>query len=94
MNFGRNKPDLDGAPLDVDGVPLKASEFDGVPIRSVDVDGVPLKDVDLDGVPLSGDSIDGKPSEFLRLALLISLLLPEAEGIFQFFVCVQQLQSE
>ena len=60
------KADLDGAPLDVDGVPLKAPDLDGVPIRSVDIDGVPLKSVDIDGVPLSGDSIDGTPSEFFR----------------------------
>lgn len=50
-----NKDDLDGAPLDIDGVPIK----------SKDMDGVPLKEVDIDGMPLSTDDIDGMPSKFL-----------------------------
>lgn len=54
-SFSKNNDDLDGAPLDVDGVP----------IRSKDIDGVPLKPVDIDGVPLSGDDIDGMPSKYL-----------------------------
>lgn len=65
-SFGKTKADLDGAPLDVDGVPLKAPDFDGVPIRSVDIDGVPLKSVDIDGVPLSSDDIDGAPMDSKR----------------------------
>ena len=65
-SFGTKKADLDGAPLDLDGVPFKSLDLDGVPIKSIDVDGVPLKDVDLDGVPLSADSIDGTPSEYFE----------------------------
>lgn len=56
-SFGSSKDDLDGAPLDVDGVPIK----------SKDMDGVPLKEIDIDGVPLSGDDIDGLPSKFVRM---------------------------
>ncbi|XP_020630769.1 U2 snRNP-associated SURP motif-containing protein-like [Orbicella faveolata] len=52
-SFGSTKDDLDGAPLDVDGVPIK----------SKDMDGVPLKQIDIDGVPLSGDDIDGMPMD-------------------------------
>ncbi|KAJ7390317.1 U2 snRNP-associated SURP domain-containing protein [Desmophyllum pertusum] len=52
-SFSRNKDDLDGAPLDIDGVLIKAK----------DMDGVPLKQVDLDGVPLTGDDIDGMPMD-------------------------------
>lgn len=63
-SFGE-RPDLDGAPLDVDGAPLKAPDFDGVPVRSVDIDGVPLTSADIDGVPFSRDSLDGTQSEWL-----------------------------
>ena len=56
-SFGSNKDDLDGAPLDVDGVPIK----------SKDMDGVPLRQIDIDGVPLSGDDIDGMPSKFVYM---------------------------
>lgn len=56
-SIGNSKDDLDGAPLDVDGVPIK----------SKDMDGVPLKEIDIDGVPLSGDDIDGLPSKFVRM---------------------------
>ncbi|KAK2573566.1 U2 snRNP-associated SURP motif-containing protein [Acropora cervicornis] len=57
-SFGK-KPDLDGAPLDVDGAPLQAADVDGVPIRSVDIDGVPLTSTDIVGVPFSRDGLDG-----------------------------------
>lgn len=60
-NFGSNKDDLDGAPLDVDGVPIK----------SKDMDGVPLKQIDIDGVPLSGDDIDGMPSTFVWVCVRV-----------------------
>lgn len=57
-SFGK-KPDLDGAPLDVDVAPLKAADVDGVPIQSVDIDGVPLTSADIVGVPFSRDGLDG-----------------------------------
>ena len=60
-SFGSSKDDLDGAPLDVDGVPIK----------SKDMDGVPLKQIDIDGVPLSGDDIDGMPSKFVCMIIII-----------------------
>ena len=59
-SFGSSK-DLDGAPLDVDGVPIK----------SKDMDGVPLKQIDIDGIPLSGDDIDGMPSKFVCIIIII-----------------------
>lgn len=70
-SFGK-KPDLDGAPLDVDGAPLQAADVDGVPIRSVDIDGVPLTSTDIVGVPFSRDGLDGTQSEWL-LALQYQL---------------------
>lgn len=82
--------DIDGVPLDVDGVPLKAPDFDGVPIKSMDVDGVPLKAADIDGVPLSGSSnIDGVPSEyrprssldFIAVKCMIIWLMVEVLGM-------------
>ena len=60
-SLSRNKDDLDGAPLDIDGVP----------IRPKDMDGVPLKQIDIDGVPLSGDDIDGTPSKFLSACVSV-----------------------
>lgn len=66
-SFGK-KPDLDGAPLDVDGAPLKAADVDGVPIQSVDIDGVPLTSADIVGVPFSRDGLDGTQSEWLLVS--------------------------
>ncbi|XP_068686027.1 U2 snRNP-associated SURP motif-containing protein-like [Montipora foliosa] len=65
---GKMKADVDGAPLDVDGVPLKAVDLDGVPIRSVDIDGVPLSSTDIDGSPLTRDDIDGTPVNNKKMA--------------------------
>ena len=62
--FTESKADLDGKPLDIDGLPIKSSDVDGVPIRSSDMDGFPIKQTDIDGVPLSSDDIDGKPSKW------------------------------
>lgn len=61
--FTERKADLDGKPLDIDGLPLKSSDVDGVPIGSSDMDGFPIKPMDIDGVPLSSDDIDGKPMD-------------------------------
>ncbi|XP_015749110.1 PREDICTED: U2 snRNP-associated SURP motif-containing protein-like [Acropora digitifera] len=66
-SFGK-KPDLDGAPLDVDGAPLQAADVDGVPIRSVDIDGVPLTSADIVGVPFSRDGLDGTQMDSKKAA--------------------------
>lgn len=57
-SFASNKDDLDGAPLGVDGVPIKLKDT---------VDGFPLKHIDFDRVPLSGDDVDGMPSKFVSM---------------------------
>ena len=67
--YGKTAADLDGAPLDIDGLPIKAQDLDGVPIRSSDVDGAPLKEIDLDGIPLSAEDIDGMPSKSMLSVL-------------------------
>lgn len=55
-SFGSNEDDLHGAPLGVDGAPIKLKDT---------VEGFPLKQIHLDRVPLSGDVIDGMPSKFV-----------------------------
>ena len=64
--------DVDGVPLDLDGVPLRADQsLDGVPFRGGQggFDGVPLNSGDLDGVPLATADIDGVPSKYACAAL-------------------------
>ncbi|EDO34857.1 predicted protein [Nematostella vectensis] len=49
---------VDAAIADVDGLPLN---LDGVPLQPEVIDGVPLKEAALDGVPLSQEHLDGLP---------------------------------
>ncbi|KAK3749296.1 hypothetical protein QZH41_007560, partial [Actinostola sp. cb2023] len=52
--------DVDGTPLNLDGVPLKAEELDGLPLSENALDGLPLAPDYLDGVPYTGIHIASK----------------------------------
>lgn len=57
---GKPIGDVDGTPLNLDGVPLKVEELDGMPLSDNVLDGAPLAEEDIDGLPSKStvDQID------------------------------------
>lgn len=70
---GKPVGDVDGIPLNLDGVPLKGEELDGVPLAETALDGLPLAEEDIDGLP-SKSHLYYRPKSY-KLCLFDILLL-------------------